>query len=366
MSKPIHWGFLGAGTVAHRFACGLRRVPETRVVAVASRSAPRAESFARRWGVPRWYADYDRLVGDPQVDVVYVATPNHRHYRDVLRALEAGKAVLCEKPFAMNAGEAAEMIDVARRRRLFCMEAMWMRFLPAMQRLNDLVGQLGELQMVTAQLGHALDDAAAPPLFEPGLGGGALRDLGVYLVAFAIQWFGEPTEVEGFQTLGPTGVDDHAALLLRFPRGQLGCLTASLRLEGTNDAVLIGERGRIRVHAPLYRPDRLTVSGFRRQTQPAVEPAWPWLENSRLARYGYRALRTLARPLFGRGDRRVVVPFRGNGYNYEAAEVVRCLRAGCLESPRIPWEQTLQIQRVLDAVPVRAGRAASSDMEGDP
>ena len=192
--RPIRWGILGTGRVAGRFAQALRELDDARLLAAGSRRLATAEAFARHHGVERAYGSYAQLAADPDLDIVYVASPHALHREHSLLCLEAGRAVLCEKPFALNATEAREVIASARSRGLFCMEAMWTRFLPAMRRLTELVdaGAIGELRMVTAQLGFPSEPDPSSRLFDPALGGGALLDLGVYPLALASQLLGRP------------------------------------------------------------------------------------------------------------------------------------------------------------------------------
>jgi len=261
------------------------------------------------------------LVTDAGVDVIYVATPHSGHAGHAALALRAGKAVLCEKPFTINATEAAGVIQLARERKLFLMEAMWTRFFPLMatvrRRLSE--GVIGELRMLTADFGFRAGRTEAPRLFGPEFGGGALLDVGVYPVSLASLLFGTPTSILGTANLGPTGVDEEAAILLGHERGQLALLHTAVRLETVQEAILTGTHGRIRIHAPWWCPGALTIS---REDQP---------------------------------DERMEFPIPGNGYEYEAQEVMNCLRAGRLESPLMPLDESLAIMRTLDSLRAQWG-----------
>lgn len=326
------WGFIGSGWVAGDFAEGLRHVPAADLVAVCSRHGARA--FAERFAVARQYSDASDLVADGEIDVVYVATPNSLHREHCLMALRAGKPVVCEKPFALTAAEAGEVIDTARQLGLFCMEAMPMRFVPATIRARQLIdaGLIGDLRMVSASFGHQPPYDPSNRYFDPRLGGGALFDVGVYAVSLAVMLLGRPRRITSDAAIGPSGVDEQAAAVLSFDDGRLAVLEASLRTNLPNDAVISGTEGSIRL-APLYRPDRVTI------TRAGGSP-----ESWRLvgARRAVRRLR--GRPADD------AVPYPGNGFTCEATEAVRCLDAGLLESPLMPHDESVEVLETLDAI----------------
>jgi predicted dehydrogenase len=357
MRKTIRWGILGAGAVARHFAQGLSDRSHSQLVAVASRTATSAEAFAREFNVPRQHASYDDLVEDAEVDVVYVATPASLHRDHCLRALGSGKPVLCEKPFAVNANEAREVIAEARRRGLFCMEAMWMRFLPAMDRLRELLDRraIGNVRLLTADLGFASRNDGANRLIDPALGGGAFLDLGVYLVSLSSMLFGQPVAVSGQASIGSTGVDEESAAVLRYSGGELAVLTASIQSTLPGEALIVGTRGQIRVHAPIYRPHRLSVQSVKDQPgSPGTSSGRPssrlnWARNNRLLRQAYFRFEGLIRPLL-HARAAVVAPLAGNGYGYEADEVARCLHSGKTESEIMPLGETLSIMETLDQI----------------
>jgi predicted dehydrogenase len=325
--EAIRWGILGTGRIADVFATGLADLPDAELAAVGSRAAETAARFGDKFGIPRRHASYAALAEDPAVQIVYVATPHTAHHPAVRLCLEAGKAVLCEKPFTINAAEAADLIELARARRLFLMEAMWTRFLPLMARVRELVaaGAIGEPRLLTADFGFRHPGGPDHRLFNPQLGGGALLDVGVYLVSLASMLFGQSERAVGLAHLGPTGVDEQAAVVLRYPGGQLAQLTAATRTSSPQEVTLMGSVGRLRIHPLWWKPTRLT----------------------------------LTRPDGSEED--FEIPFVGNGYNYEAAEAMRCLRAGALESPVMPLDETLAVMRTLDEV--RAGWGLRYPME---
>lgn len=319
--EPIRWGILGTGRIAGLFATGLSALPDAALVAVGSRAAETADRFAEEHGAPRRHASYAALAADPEVEIVYVATPHPVHHAAARLCLEAGKAVLCEKPFTVNAAQAADLIGLAGERRLFLMEAMWTRFLPLMERFRGLVaaGAIGEPRLLAADFGFRHGGGPEHRLFDPALGGGALLDVGVYLVSLASMLFGAPERVTGFAHLGPTGVDEQAALVLGYPGGLLAQLTAAVRTSTPQEVTLMGTEGTLRIHPLWWKPTRMT----------------------------------LTRP--GQPDEPFEIPFAGNGYNYEAAEAMRCLRSDELESPVMPLAETLAVLGTLDEVRAQWG-----------
>ena len=193
--SPIRWGILGTGKIASRFANDLRQLGDAEVVAVGSRSQSGAEAFAERFGIAQRHGSYAELADDPEVDVVYVATPHPAHYEDAMLAIRAGKSVLVEKPFTLNAAQARDLVAAARASGVFLMEAMWTRLLPTVVEIRELLsaGVLGDVRTVTADLGIRFPKDPESRIFAANLGGGALLDLGVYPVSFASMVLGTPT-----------------------------------------------------------------------------------------------------------------------------------------------------------------------------
>jgi len=310
----IHWGILGAGSIARKFADGLRVLPDAELTAIGSRSLEKADSFADEFGVPVRCGSYEQLARLPQVDAIYVATPHSMHKEHSLLCLEAGKAVLCEKPFTINAAEARQVIDCARRQRVFLMEAMWTRFLPVMYKVREWLatGALGEVRMLTADFGFRCGWNPESRLLDPELGGGSLLDVGVYTIALAYMVYGRaPSQLMGLPHLGETGVDEQAAYLLGYDRGELAVLSSAVRTNTPQEARIDGTQGRLRLDG-FWHATRATL--FVDGKEPEV----------------------------------VELPFRGNGYECEAEEVGRCLREGKLESDVLPLSETLSIMETMD------------------
>lgn len=312
----INWGILGAGKIAGALVDGIREAGDGRVVAVGSRSNERAGTFAERFEIPAAYGSYEDLLSDDDIDAIYVATRNDLHHQNTLDAIAAGKAVLCEKPFALNSGQSAEMVEAARSAGVFLMEAMWMRFIPAIVELRDLVlgGVIGDVRAVAADFGFRANAGAGHRLVEPSLGGGALLDLGVYPISLAMLLLGEPDSLGASATIGTTGVDEQITVSMSFPGGAISSAYASFLADSPTEADVVGTEGRVRVHSRFHNPERLDVIGA------------------------------------DGGIRGIHLPMNGSGYRFEVAEVHRAMLAGETESPMRTLEDSLAVMRVLDGV----------------
>lgn len=325
--RAVRWGVLATGGIAARFTTDVRELPDAEVVAVASRSDASAREFAGRFGIPRAYGDWSGLLADEDVDVVYVATPHSAHRSAAGLALTAGKPVLCEKAFTLNAREAGELVSLARERGLFLMEAMWMYCNPVILRLVELVrdGAIGSIRTVQADFGLQGPFDAGHRLRDPALGGGALLDLGVYPVSFAQLLLGEPDRVQADALLSPEGVDLNTGMLLGWDSGATALLTCSVTARTPVTATVTGTAGRIEVPSGFFSTERFVLH------------------------------RAGAEPEEFTGDGAL------HGLQYEAAEVMRCLRAGATESPLVPLDGTLAVMRTLDAVRDRIGVRLPAD-----
>lgn len=325
---PIRWGIIGTGGIATTLASDLRLMPDASLVAVGSRSQSTADEFGARFDVPHRHATYDDLVNDPDVDAVYVSTPHPGHHNAALSAINAGKAVLVEKPFTMNAKEASSLIDAARSRGVFLMEAMWARFLPHMVRVRELLASraLGDVRIVIADHNQWFARDPSHRLFDPALGGGALLDLGIYPVSFASMVFGTPTRVTAVSDRAFTGVDATTSAILQYDDGAHSMVTTSLEVAGPNRAAIVGTEARIEIDATFYAPTSFTL----------------------IARDGTKV-------------ERFVGSVEGRGMQFEVAEVMACMRAGRLESDVLPLDETLAIMGTLDEIRRQIGLVYSNE-----
>lgn len=314
--QTIKWGILGPGWISSKFAKDLAFAAGAELVAVGGRSLEKSERFAKEFNIPRAYGSVDELAQDADVDIVYVGTLHPIHKENVLALLRAGKAVLCEKPFTMNAAEAKEIIDLAREKKVFLMEAMWTRFLPPIRKIMEWIAddKIGEVRLVKADFGFNIGWAPQSRLLDPALGGGALLDAGIYPVSFASLIYGEaPAKIMSSARIGETGVDEQFSLLFEYEGGRTAALNGAVQLGMVNDAYIYGTKGYI--HAPNFL--------FGKSASLHVNNT----------------------------DAESFVDEReAEGYAFEAEEAMNALREGRLESTVIPLDETLEIMTTLDTI----------------
>jgi predicted dehydrogenase len=314
------WGIAGPGGIAGQFADAMTMVDDGRIVAVASRAAERAEAFGAKHGIPGRYDDYRALADDPDVDVVYVATPHSRHEADTLLYLEAGKHVLCEKPLALNAHQGRRMAAAARASGRFLMEAVWSRFLPAYRALGDVLaeGRIGRPLLVEGDFGFGMPVMPDYRLFDRAQGGGALLDLGIYPLQLASFVLGTPELVAADGSVGSTGVDELVVAMLRHPDDGKSVVKAAIRTNLACTARISGTDGWIDLPAFMHCPHWIAVSGS------------------------------------GRVDR-IEAGYEGEGLRFEIAAVHRHLDDGLLESPVMPLDESILLATTMDAIRQRLG-----------
>jgi predicted dehydrogenase len=316
MKEKLRWGILGPGRIAGKFAAALKETEGAELAAVGSRNLERAEMFASEYGFSRAHGSYEDLAGDDGIDAVYIGTPHSCHRDHSILCLRAGRHVLCEKPFAINATEAEEMVAAAREEKLTLMEAMWMRFMPSIFKVRELIseGDIGEIGRITADFGFRAAFDPESRLFDPARGGGALLDVGVYPVSFAYYLLGEPATVGGAAHIGETGVDEESVALLGYKGGSQAILTMALRLETQRDAFILGTAGSIWIPEPWWKSERIVV----RQE--------------------------------GRGERTIEIPRLENGFIYQAEEIMNLIREGKTESEIMPLGDSLAVMRIMDKI----------------
>jgi predicted dehydrogenase len=336
LAGSLRWGVIGTGGIAAKFVADLALLPDAEVVAVGSRTADAAEGFGERFQIDRRHSSYADLVADPEIDAVYVATPHPFHAEHALQAIAAGKPVLVEKPFAMNAVEARRVVEAARAAGVFCMEAMWTRFLPHMIRLRELLadGVLGEILAVSADQGMQFQPDPDHRLFAPELGGGALLDLGIYPFSFASMVLGVPETVRASATAAFTGVDRTTSAVLTYSGGAHAVLICTSAASTPMRAWVAGSQGRIEIDRPWYQATSFTLTRADGSTERYETPS---------------------------GVVQDIALGRAKGMRYEAAEAGRCLRAGLLESPVMPLDETVSIMGTLDEVRDQIGLSYSSE-----
>lgn len=321
MTGRIRWGILATGAIATSFVEDLRLVPDAEVVAVGSRTIEAARAFAARHDIPRAHGSWQALAEDPQVDVVYVATPHSAHHAAALTCLKAGKPVLNEKAFTLDLASSEDLVETAAKGRLFLMEAMWTKCFPAVRRLGELLaeGAIGTVTEFHADFGVPGPFPPSSRMCDPALGGGALLDLGVYPLTVAELVMGPPTAITARARLTPDGVDEQTAVILESASGAYALISCSMRGESPCRATVVGTGGTLELPRDFFHPASLILQ---------------------------RA---------GRDPEQFDYPHQGWGYHYEAAEVHRCLRAGLTESPLVPLSGTLAVMATMDAIREQIG-----------
>jgi dihydrodiol dehydrogenase / D-xylose 1-dehydrogenase (NADP) len=315
-SKIYKWGIIGTGNIANNFVKGLSILPNAELYAVASRTKAKAEEFAKKYGFKNSYGSYEELAQDNNIDIIYIATPNSSHKDDAMLCIRNGKAVLCEKPFTLNAEETEEVVSLAREKKVFLMEAMWSRFFPVMNQVRKWLEEelIGEVRMINADFGFRRE---GPIILEdrkvnPNLGGGALLDVGVYPIAFSSMVFGaDPNNITGVTSKCETGVDEQSAMLLGYEGGKISVLSCAINTNTPKEARIIGNKGFI------YIPE------FFKATKAVLQ-------------------------VNGEEQVTVEVPNKSNGYEYEAEAVMKCLEEGKLEHELMPLDESIKIIKIMD------------------
>jgi len=315
-TREFRWGIIGTGGIAKAFARDLSYFNNHIVQAVGSRSIERATDFALEFPSCTPYGKYEELVTDPMIDAVYVATPHPQHVTNTILALEAGKPVLCEKPFAVNAIEAQAMVAAARTSGVALLEAMWTRFLPHIAQVREILasGLIGRVVNVEADHGQYLIDHQIPRLIEPALAGGALLDLGIYPISFAHMVLGKPQKITATAVLTETGVDGQTSALLDYADGAQAVVTTTLITSTPCRATISGTLGRIEIDRTFYNPASMRII-----LRDGTTTEYP---NS----------------------------YQGHGLREQAAELKRMVHAGELESPLLTHQMSIEIMQMLDEI----------------
>jgi predicted dehydrogenase len=318
-APAVRWGILAPGWIAHQFAGALRRGTQQQIVAIGSRTSDRARAFADEYGATAAYGSYQELVNDPQVDIVYVASPHSEHHRQARLALEAGKPVLVEKAITRNAPEARDLVELARSKGLFLLEGMWSRFLPHYDVIRQAVqdGLIGDVTTVFADHGQRLYPDGPDRLSQPDLAGGALLDLGVYPIHFADLVLGPFTSITATGSLTDRGVDSQETVAVTGSTGALGVLHASMLARSACSASICGTKGRLDVEGTFYLPTSVRLYDHDGDLVDRYDPV---------------------------GDE------AHQGLRYQAAEAARCLSAAATESPLLPHSTTLRVMEAMDTV----------------
>jgi len=322
MKKKYNWAILGCGHIARKFAHDLRLLSNANLYAAASRDLSRAQDFTNEFGVERAYGSYEEMVADPNVDVVYIATPHSHHYKHTLLCLKQKKAVLCEKAFSLNSGEVKEMIACAKANNTFLMEAFWTGFQPSFRKALEIVrsGELGKLKMVRSDFAFNAPVLEDKRLYNVKLGGGSLLDIGIYPVFAALTSLGVPERIKTFADFSVTGAEESISMIFKYPGGEMANLTSSLAAQSPTQTEFYCENGYLVLNPRWFTPTDITV--VKNGETPKVIKK----EES-----------------------------EGAGYQYEAMHVMECLDKGWIESPEMPWKKSMELMELLDRIRIDAG-----------
>jgi len=317
----IRWGIVGPGKIAHKFAQGLASLPDAKLFAVASRSEERAREFARQYKAPFFYQGYENITRNPDVDIVYIATPHPYHYENALMCLENGKPVLCEKPFTITRGQLQRIVDTSRSKKVFLMEAIWTRFLPTIQKVIEIrdSGKLGTIRAIYADFGFKAPVDYNGRLYNLDLGGGALLDIGIYPVFLSLLLLGKPADVKSNAVLSETGADESCSMIFKYGNGAIANLACTFTTDTPIEANIIFEEGRIRINRRWFAPSSIVITESNEKTQ------------------------------------ELTFEYKGNGYHFEAEEAMKCLEKGMIECPDLTLDFSLELMGLLDEIRGQCG-----------
>jgi len=321
MNRLYRWGILGAGKIAAKFASALNYTEGAKFYAVASRDKEKAEDFAETNGATRIYDDYYKLVTDPEVDIIYIATPHAFHCEQTLLCLENKKPVLCEKPMALNESQVKQMVEASRANQTFLMEGMWSRFMPSVINVWKIISEkaIGDVQYIKADFGFQAPYDPKGRLFDLKLGGGSLLDVGIYPIFLTSLLFGEPSQIKSVAKLSATGADEYTHAVFQYPGGQTASIFSSITIKTSLTAEIAGTKGRIYMHNPWYKTKDITVE----------------LNDDESNDFSF--------------------PYEHNGFEYEIRHVNECLDKGLKESPLMPFDFSLLMSRTMDKIREQVG-----------
>lgn len=317
MTKIYNWGIMATGGIAHKFATDLvDHVPNARVHAVASRSLDKAQAFAAQYGAPIAVGSYKELLSVENLDIVYIASPHSEHYANALMCLEARIPVLCEKPFTVNATQLHKLVQVARAQKVFLQEAIWTRFHPAVQLVQDEIakGTIGEIVHLSADFGYAASPDPLARWFNPALTGGSLMDIGIYPLFIAKLLLGNPAKIQSVGVLTDQGVDMNTSMALSYASGATASLFSTFKTNTATTCHIFGTKGNILMHGRFHETKALSIA----------------LETGEQHTYATERL--------------------GYGYSYEAVDAQRCLAEGKTENDKLDLNFSLELMAILDTV----------------
>lgn len=321
MQRPYRWGIMGAGNIANKFASALNYTENAEVYAVASRDYDKAKQFAGKYGVSQVYDQYHQLAEDERVDIIYIATPHAFHCDQAIMCLEQKKAVLCEKPMALNLQQVTAMVDAARNNQTFLMEGMWSAFMPSIKKAVELIKEdiIGPVQFIRADFGFQAPPDPNNRLYNLKLGGGSILDVGIYPLFLSTLLLGEPSRIQSMAKLAGTGADACCSMQFQYPGEQMANIFSSITIKTSLTAEITGHKGRLILPCPFYKATSLSLE------------------------------------LNEGENKQFLFPHEHNGFEYEIREVMRCLENGYTECPDMSHERSLILARMMDTVRGQCG-----------
>ena len=316
MKRVINWGILGPGRIADKFASAFSSTPQAKLSAVGSRDAGRGKAFASKFGIPKVYSGYEALAADPDIDIIYVATPHPFHHEQTILCMNHKKAVLCEKPLTLNLQSALTMVRAAEANDVFLMEGMWSRFFPSIIKVLDLIknGAIGEVQFIRADFGFIFPYDPESRVYNVNLAGGAQLDVGVYPMFLALLILGKPERIQAVAHLAPTGVDQTTSVQFFFKNRSMAHILSSVVVDTPKQAEIMGALGTITLHAPWYKSQAITVK----------------MNNGESTHFDF--------------------PFEGFGFQYQLQHVTECMQNGLKESALMSLDFSLLMAEVADVI----------------
>jgi predicted dehydrogenase len=316
MKNTVHWAILGPGKIAHKFADAFPGVSDATLYAVASRDVARGKEFAGRYNIPKTYTSYEALVADPQVDIVYIATPHPFHHAQALLCLNHKKAVVCEKPLTINYRQTLELVSAARANNTFLMEGMWSRFFPATLKTTELIraGVIGEVKFLRADFGFIAPLDLQGRVFNVALGGGAQLDVGVYPMFLALLLLGKPDRIQALGKLAVTGADETTSVQFHFSNGSIAHILSSVVADTSKQAEIIGTLGTIIMHSPWHKSQAITIKKNTGETET------------------------------------IALPFSGIGFEFQLEHATACFREGRKESALMTHELSVWMAETADEI----------------
>jgi len=320
MDKKINWGIIGLGNIAKKFAADLQLSNSSILYGVASRDIIKAKVFKEKFKSIKYYGTYQELANDSDIDIIYIATPHTFHFENTMMCLRKGKAVLCEKPMGIDSNEVKMMVQEAKSRNLFLMEGIWTRFIPATEKLIEILNKkiIGDVFSIRADFGYKGDLNLESRVYNKKLGGGSLLDIGIYPIYLSLLTMGFPRDLKAIARMTETGVDSYCSMLFDYENGSKANLESSVEAETPNEAYIYGSDGSIKLHSSFHHTEKITISR--------------------------------------NGKKEVLdIKYKGNGYIYEIEEVNNCLLNQEIESQKLPLKTSIDLILLIDKVKEEIG-----------